>query len=73
MRFNEHLHSMSPRADLRYQTIGGIHGLSSQQARMIEQNLINTYQIGNKGGQLFNKINSVSPRYWKEWGIIINF
>ena len=45
--------------------------LSRIQARIIEQRLINYYGIGNNGGTLFNKINSISPRYWDKWGITI--
>ena len=72
IRFSEHLSSGTNRAALRYYPIEGASNLSRIQARIIEQRLINTYGLGNKGGLLFNKINSISPRYWKEWGITIN-
>ena len=73
IRFQEHLHSHTSKALLDFNTIDGATGLSRIQARIIEQNLINTYQLGKNGGQLYNKINSISPRYWNSWGIIINF
>ena len=72
LRFAEHLKSQAPRATLDYGSINGINNLSRIQARIIEQNLINAYGFG-KHGYLFNKINSISPRYWDKWGIIINF
>ena len=70
-RFIEHLHSGTERASLRYYPIEGAQGLSRIQARIIEQQLINTYGLGRNGGQLFNIINSISPRYWNNWGITI--
>ena len=70
-RFAEHLRSCTNRAGLSYRTVAGAHGLSRIQARIIEQQLINTYGLGSNGGLLFNKINSISPRYWNNWGITI--
>lgn len=35
----------------------------------MEQNLINKYGLGKNGGQLYNKINSISPKYWNRYGI----
>ena len=29
--------------------------------------------MGKNGGLLYNKINSISPRYWNRFGIIIDF
>ena len=72
-RTYEHLHSKTMRADLFYHIIDGTGSLSRIQARIIEQNLINTYKLGINGGQLYNKINSISPRYWNRFGIILNF
>lgn len=70
-RFIEHLRSGTERATLRYYPIEGAQGLSRIQARIIEQKLINTYGFGRNGGLLFNKINSISSRYWDKWGITI--
>lgn len=70
-RFVEHLSSRTERAALRYYPIKGTQGLSRIQARIIEQSLIYTYGLGSNGGMLFNKINSISPRYWNKWGITI--
>ena len=71
LRFKEHYHSMTPRSKLYYHT--NISDLSYFQAHIIEQNLINAFQLGKNGGQLFNIINSISPRYWNKYGIIIDF
>lgn len=71
IRFAEHLNSSSNRALLQYNPIYGAQGLSRIQARIIEQRLINSYGLGNSGGLLINKINSISPRYWDNWGITI--
>ncbi len=70
-RFIEHLSSGSERAALRYFPIKVAQGLTRIQARIIEQQLINTYGLGRNGGLLFNKINSISSRYWNNWGITI--
>lgn len=64
--------SKTPRAELNFYVIDNSQGLPRIQAHIIEQNLINVYGI-NKNGLLFNKINSIPPRYWDRWGIIINF
>lgn len=73
VRFTEHLSSNSPKAYLYYAPIESAYGLTMPQARIIEQNLINYYKLEKFNGQLFNKINSIAPRYWGEYGIIINF
>ena len=70
-RFIEHFNSGTERATLSYYSIKGAQGLSRMQARIIEQKLINTYGLGRNSGLLFNKINSISPRYWNKWGITI--
>ena len=69
IRFHEHWNSSTPRSNLTYHIVNNATGLSRIQARIIEQNLINNFQMSN----LYNKINSISPRYWDRWGIIINF
>ncbi|HRF16812.1 MAG TPA: RHS repeat-associated core domain-containing protein, partial [Chitinophagaceae bacterium] len=68
-RFNEHLNSSSAKALLDYEVISGAVGLSKEQARIIEQTLINQYGLMKNGGQLLNKINSIAPKYWAIFGI----
>lgn len=63
VRFNEHLRSNSPRADLIYEPIVG--GLSKTNAHIWEQNLINQYELDN----LYNQINSIAPKYWLRYNI----
>ena len=63
VRFNEHLRSNSPRADLIYEPIVG--GLSKTNAHIWEQNLINQYELDN----LYNQINSIAPKYWPRYNI----
>ena len=69
VRFNEHLNSKTPRANLRYEAIEGYENLSKINARINEQKFINRYQMEKNGGILYNKINSIAPKYWKQYGI----
>lgn len=64
-RWAEHLRSGTNRSLLRYEKIPGLQGLSRQDARIYEQMLINKYGLAN----LYNKINSISPKYWPIYGI----
>jgi len=69
-RFAEHLNSIGTGKELlRYEVIEGATGLSRTQARVWEQNLINQYGLGNTGGQLLNKINSIALKNWTMFGI----
>ncbi|MBR1518824.1 MAG: hypothetical protein IJ624_04915 [Prevotella sp.] len=43
--------------------------LSFKQARIIEQSIINSYGFSRYGGQLYNIRNSISPKYWHDFGI----
>ncbi|TGX79998.1 GIY-YIG nuclease family protein [Palleniella muris] len=70
LRFNEHLNSGAERSNLRFDVVNGTGALSRIQARIIEQRLINIYGLGKNGGQLYNKINSISPDNWYKYGII---
>ena len=70
IRFKEHHSSGTNRAKLHYRTIDNATGLSKTQARVIEQRLINVYGMQKYNGQLYNKINSISPRYWNRYGLI---
>ncbi|CAA7386073.1 RHS repeat-associated core domain-containing protein [Chryseobacterium fistulae] len=69
-RFLEHSNSIGTGKELlRYRTIKNAQGLSRIQARIWEQTLINKYQLQKYGGELINKINSVSQKYWTKYGI----
>lgn len=70
IRFSEHLHSKTNRATLRYHTIDRTGQLSRMQALIMEQRLINIYGLGKNGGLLYNKINSISPKYWEKYDLI---
>ena len=63
VRFAEHLRSNSLRAGLMYKPL--TNGLSQTNAHIWEQNLINQYGLNN----LYNKINSIAPRYWPQYNI----
>ncbi|MGK9123890.1 RHS repeat-associated core domain-containing protein [Olivibacter sp. SA151] len=69
VRFGEHLNSGTARSLLDYRVIEGATGLSKTQARIWEQTLINHYGLERDGGQLLNKVNSISPKYWGQYGI----
>ena len=69
IRFNEHLNSKTVRATLDYKVIPGAKNLTETAAHVWEQNLINQYGLGKDGGQLFNKMNSIAPQYWEQYGI----
>ena len=69
-RWNEHYNSGTEKANLRYRIIKNATGLSRIQARIIEQRLINVYGMQKYNGTLYNKINSIAPRYWNRYGII---
>ena len=63
IRFQEHLRSNTPRANLEYKIIN--QGVNYTEARIIEQTWINSYGLEN----LYNKINSISPKYWNQYNI----
>ena len=69
VRFTEHLSSKTIRSTLKYDVIEGYTKLTREQARYWEQTFINKYGLGKNGGQLYNKINSISPDFWKQFGI----
>lgn len=69
IRWDEHRNSGTERANLDYRTVKGGTNLNKMDARIMEQNLINKYGLGKNGGQLYNKINSISPKYWNQYGI----
>lgn len=63
IRIAEHLRSNSLRSTLKFYVEKS--GLSREQARVLEQININKYGLNN----LYNKINSIAPEYWKLYGI----
>ena len=70
IRFAEHYRALNTgRELLRYDVIEGAENLTRMEARIWEQRLINYYGLGKNAGQLFNKINSISPKYWSKYGI----
>lgn len=69
IRFAEHAASGTAKAALRYRVIDGAIGLSRTNARVLEQTLINQYGLQKNGGQLLNKINSIAPQNWKQYGL----
>lgn len=50
---------------LDYQVIPGATNMTRLDARIMEQTFINQYGLGN----LLNKRNSKSPKYWEQYGI----
>ena len=46
---------------IQIEKIGGLENLSRQDARAVEQVLIEYYGLGKNGGTLLNKINSIAP------------
>lgn len=69
VRFGEHLSSGTAKSLLQYRVVDGATGLSRTQARVWEQTLINQYGLQKNGGLLLNKINSIAPKNWWQYGI----
>jgi RHS repeat-associated protein len=67
VRFGEHARSGTSRSLLDYRVVET--GLTTPQARIWEQNMINSLGLQKNGGQLFNQINSIAPKYWWQYGI----
>jgi len=65
VRFGEHLNSKTSKALLDYRVVPGATNLSRIDARIMEQTLINQHGLGN----LLNKINSIAPKNWLQYGI----
>ena len=63
----EHAAEGGAKAALRYSPHAT--GLTKQAARKVEQQLINQYGLKKFGGQLLNKINSIAPKNWPQYGI----
>lgn len=71
VRWGEHYNSIgSGKELLDYRILEGATNLTKSQARILEQGIINQYGlVGQKGGQLLNKINSIAPKNWLKFGI----
>jgi len=69
VREAEHIASGGEKAQLIYRAVRRGKDLTYEQARILEQTLINQYG-GTKGGQLLNKINSIARKYWEEYGMV---
>jgi len=69
VRFGEHFAAGGEKGSLFFRTIQGAEGLSKTQARIWEQTLINQYGLQKNGGVLLNKINSIAPKNWWQYGI----
>jgi len=67
IRFGEHYRSGRMTSTLRFKPITTT--IDHNGSRILEQQLINKYGMQKNGGQLFNKINSISPKKWEKWGI----
>jgi hypothetical protein len=70
VRFAEHLNSIGTgKGLLKYRVIDGATGLSRTGASSWEQTLINQYGFQKNGGLLLDRINSIAPQYWLQYGI----
>ncbi|WP_443946600.1 RHS repeat-associated core domain-containing protein [Pedobacter sp. AW1-32] len=69
VRFAEHLNSGTAKSLLQYRVVDGATGLSRTGARVWEQTLINQFGLQKNGGLLLNKINSIAPKNWWQYGI----
>lgn len=52
-----------------YEAVPGISNLTKTAARVWEQGQINTFGLQKNGGQLLNKINSIAPQRWIQFGV----
>jgi RHS repeat-associated protein len=66
----EHIASGGGKENLIYRAVQGGENLTLQEARVLEQQLINQYGLGKNGGQLLNRINSIAKKYWDKYGIV---
>jgi RHS repeat-associated protein len=69
VRFGEHVNSRTARSLLDYRVIDGATGLSKIGAKVWEQTLIKQYGLGKNEGLLLNKIHSIAPKNWWQYGI----
>lgn len=57
------------RNTLEYRLVQRATSLTKNQARILEQQYINLYGLEKNGGQLYNQINSIAPKYWNNFSI----
>lgn len=69
VRWAEHIASDPAKAGLDFEEVDGAVFSSTISARVWEQTQINLYGLGKNGGQLLNRINSISPSKWGNFGI----
>ena len=67
IRFGEHYRSGHMTSTLKFKPI--TRNIDHNSSRILEQELINKYGMQKNGGQLFNKINSISAKHWEKFGI----
>ncbi len=68
MRAAEHLRDVSKKSIIvKFKPVKTT--LDHNGSRVAEQILINKYGLQKNGGQLINKINSISPKHWEKFGI----
>lgn len=71
LRFAEHGSAFGTGKEfLRFETVKDATSVTKINARIIEQKLINKFGMQKNGGQLFNKINSITPADWGKYGIL---
>ena len=70
VRWAEHRADLlSPKAKLFCDFVEGGRNLTKQEARILEQTMINFHKLERLGGTLLNEINSIAPKYWVVNGI----
>ena len=68
IRFQEHFHDGSKKSIIvKFEPIKTT--LDHNSSRAAEQILINKYGMKKNGGDLINKVNSISPKQWKKFGV----
>lgn len=65
------LMTSTKRNTLEYRLVQRATSLTKNQARILEQQYINLYGLEKNGGQLYNQINSIAPKYWNNFSIKI--
>ena len=63
------LMTSTKRNTLEYRLVQRATSLTKNQARILEQQYINLYGLEKNGGQLYNQINSIAPKYWNNFSI----
>jgi len=63
------MNSKTEKSNLRFEPLDNTGKLSLKDAKFMEQLLINKFGLQKNGGQLYNKIYSISPSKWHQYGI----